>query len=157
MLGSSLRIYLFFSTVVGLASSNEPESHIGRSVATGRAFRVAQVKGDVSDKRDNLALQVGGWAWGLKFYTVIFLTVETLLTVEAGRKHLRRRHGKNKDYCFLHYNIYIMAEIKQFENFVPFVRNNVHCGQHQQCYIILFSCRIIVSSSFKSVHFAASR
>jgi len=97
MLGSSLRIYLFFGTVVGLASSNDPESHAGRSVATGKAFHAAQVKGDVSDEGVNLALQVGGWAWGLKFYIIKFLTVETLLRVEAGRKHLRRRPGKNKD------------------------------------------------------------
>jgi len=41
MLGSSLRIYLFFSTVVGLASSNETDSHVGRNAATGRAFHVA--------------------------------------------------------------------------------------------------------------------
>ena len=49
MLGSPLRIYLFFGTVVGLAPSNDPESHVGRSVANGRAFHVSQVKGDVSD------------------------------------------------------------------------------------------------------------
>jgi len=97
MLGSSLRIYLFFGTVVGLASSNDPESHVGRSVATGMAFHVTQVKVDFSDKRDNLALQVGVWAWGLEIYTVKFLTVETLLTVEAGRKHLRQRPDKNKN------------------------------------------------------------
>jgi len=97
MLGSSLRIYLYFCTVVGLASSNDTENHAGSSVATGRAFHVAQVKGDDSDKRDNLVLQVGGWAWGLKLYTVKFITVETLLTVKAGRKHLRRRPNKNKD------------------------------------------------------------
>ena len=96
MLGSSLRIYLFFGTVVGLALSNDPETHVGRSVATGMAFHVAQVKVDFSDKRDNLALQVGVWAWGLKLYTVKFLTVETLLTFEAGRKYLRQRPGKNK-------------------------------------------------------------
>jgi len=72
MLGSSLRIYLFFSTVAGLESSNDPESHAGRSVATARAFRPSQVKGDVSDKRDILALQFGGWALGLKMYTVKF-------------------------------------------------------------------------------------
>jgi hypothetical protein len=97
MLGSSLRTYLYFGTVMGLASSTDPESHAGRSVATGRAFHAAQVKGDDSDKRDTLVLHVGGWALGLKFYTVKFLTVETLLTVEAGRKHLRRRPSKNKD------------------------------------------------------------
>ena len=97
MLGSSLRKYLYFGKVVGLASSNDPESHAGVSVATGRAFHAAQVNGDDSDKRDNLALQVGGWAWGLKLYTVKFVTVETLLTVEAGRKHPRRRPSKNKD------------------------------------------------------------
>ena len=97
MLGSSLRIYLFFRTVVGLELSDDPESHVGRSVATGMAFRVAQVKDDFSDKRDNLVLQVGVWAWGLKLYTVKFLTVETLLTIEAGQKHLRRRPGKNKE------------------------------------------------------------
>ena len=50
MLGSSLRIYLFVVTVVGLASSNDSESHVGVSVATGGAFHAAQVKGDVSDK-----------------------------------------------------------------------------------------------------------
>ena len=82
--------------MAGLASSNDTESHGGGSVATGRAFH-AQVKGDDSDKRDNLVLQVGGWVSGLKLYTVKFLTVETLLTVEAGREHLRRRHSKNKD------------------------------------------------------------
>jgi hypothetical protein len=37
------------------------------------------------------------WAWGFKFYTVKFVTVETLLTIEARRKHLRRRPSKNKD------------------------------------------------------------
>jgi hypothetical protein len=83
--------------VVGLASSIDPESHAGCSVATGGAFHVAQVKGDDLDKRDNLVLQVGGWAWGLKLYTVKFLTVETLLTVEGGRKHLRRRPSKYKE------------------------------------------------------------
>jgi len=41
MLGSSLRIYLIFSTVVGLTSSNDPVSHTDRNVATGRAFHVA--------------------------------------------------------------------------------------------------------------------
>ena len=96
MLGSSLRIYLFFGTVVGLALSDDPESHVGRSLATGMAFHVTQVKGDVSDKRDNLALQIGVWAWGLKPYTLKFLTFETLLTVEAGQKHLNRRLNKNK-------------------------------------------------------------
>jgi hypothetical protein len=100
MLGSSLLVYLFFCTVVGLESSNDPESHAGRSVTTGRPFHAAQVKGDVSDKKDNLALQVGGWACGLKLYSVKFLTVETLLTAEAGRKHLRRRPGENKDLSF---------------------------------------------------------
>jgi len=49
MLGSSLRINLFYGTVVGLASSNDPENHVGFSVANGRAFHVSQVKGDVSD------------------------------------------------------------------------------------------------------------
>jgi hypothetical protein len=62
MLGSSLRIYLYFGTVVGLASSDDPESHAGGSVATGRTFPTAQVKGDDSEKRDNLAVQVGVWA-----------------------------------------------------------------------------------------------
>ena len=66
MLGSSLRIYLFVGTMVGLVSSNDSESHAGFSVATGRAFHVAQVKGDISDKRDNLSVQVRGWAWDLK-------------------------------------------------------------------------------------------
>jgi hypothetical protein len=90
-------MYLYFGKVVGLALSNHPESHAGGSIATGRVFHAAQVKGDDSNKRDNLALQVGGWAWGLKLYTIKFLTVETLLTVEVGRKHLRRRPSTNKD------------------------------------------------------------
>jgi hypothetical protein len=60
------------------------------AVATGRAFHAAQVKGDDSDKRVKLALQVGGWAWCLKLYTIKFSTVETLVTNEAGRRHLRR-------------------------------------------------------------------
>jgi len=101
MLGSSLRIYLFFGTVVGLASSNETDSHACRNAATGRAFHAAHFQGDVTDKRNNLVLQVGGWAWGLNTYTVKFLCVETLLTVEAGRKHLRRRPGKNKDLKYM--------------------------------------------------------
>jgi len=70
-------MYIFVGTVVGLVSSNDSESHAGFSVATGRAFHVAQFEGDVSDKRDNLSVQVRGWALDLKQYTVKLLTVET--------------------------------------------------------------------------------
>jgi hypothetical protein len=96
-------MYLYFGTVVGVALSNDPESHAGGSVATGRVFHAAQVKGDDSNKRDNLALQVGGWAWSLKLYTIKLLTVETLLTVVVGRKHLRRRPSTNKDLRIFEY------------------------------------------------------
>jgi hypothetical protein len=36
----------FFDVVVGLAWSNDPESYVGGSVATGRASHAEQVKGD---------------------------------------------------------------------------------------------------------------
>ena len=109
ILGSSLRMHVYFGTAVGLASSNYPESRAGHSVVTGRAFHVVQVKGEVSHKRDNLALQVGGWAWSLKLYTLKFLTAETLLTVEAGRKHLKRRPDKNKELrIYNNNNIYLL-------------------------------------------------
>jgi len=104
-------MHVYFGTVVGLASSNDTESRAGHSVATGRAFHVVQVKGEISHKRDNLALQVGGWMWGLKLYTLKFLTAETLLVVEAGRKHLKRRPDKNKElriYNNNNNNIYLL-------------------------------------------------
>jgi hypothetical protein len=62
MSGSSLRMSLHFGTVEGLASSNDPESHAGGSVATGGDFHVARVKVYDLDKRDNVAVQFGGWA-----------------------------------------------------------------------------------------------
>ena len=82
---------------MGLASSNGPERHAGRIVATVRAFHAAQGKGNESDKRDSLALHAGIGTCRLKLYNVKFVTIETLLTVEAGRKHLRRHPSKNKD------------------------------------------------------------
>ena len=91
MLDSFLRRHLYLGAVVGLASSNDPESYAGVSVASGRACHAAQVKVDEVNKRDNLALQVGSWAWGLKLHPVKFLTVEKLLTIEAGQTHLRRK------------------------------------------------------------------
>jgi hypothetical protein len=36
---------------MGLASSKDPESHAGGSVATGRAFRAGQVEGDDPDEK----------------------------------------------------------------------------------------------------------
>jgi hypothetical protein len=49
-------MYLYFGTVVGLVLSNDPESDAGGSVATGMNFPAAHVKGDNSDKRDNVTL-----------------------------------------------------------------------------------------------------
>ena len=49
MLGSYLRRYLYFGTLVRLVSSNDAECHVGGSVATGRVFHAVQVKGDDSD------------------------------------------------------------------------------------------------------------
>jgi hypothetical protein len=78
---------------VRLTSSNDPEGHVGGTVATGKVFHATEFKGDDSEK---LAHQFGILAWGLKFHTLKFLTVETLLTIEVGLKHLRRRPSKNK-------------------------------------------------------------
>jgi hypothetical protein len=51
-----------FDVVVGLVWSNDPESHAGGSIATGRATHAGQSKGMIQTKRDTLILQVGGWA-----------------------------------------------------------------------------------------------
>lgn len=40
-----------FNRPMGLASSKDPESHAGGSVATGRAFRAGQVEGDDPDEK----------------------------------------------------------------------------------------------------------
>jgi hypothetical protein len=46
MLDSFLRRHFYFDAVVGLASSNDPESYAGGRLASGRACLAAQVKVD---------------------------------------------------------------------------------------------------------------
>jgi hypothetical protein len=53
-----------FDLVVGLVWSNDTESYADGSVAAGRASNARQVTCDDPGKRDNLILQVGGWARG---------------------------------------------------------------------------------------------
>jgi hypothetical protein len=55
------RWYPYFDVVVGLAWSDEPESYAGGSVATGRASRARQVKGDDPDEKGH----PGPPGWGL--------------------------------------------------------------------------------------------
>jgi hypothetical protein len=43
------RTCLYFDAVVGLVWSNDPESYVGGSVATGRGSLAGQVKGDDPD------------------------------------------------------------------------------------------------------------
>ena len=45
------RNYPYFDVVVGLVSSNDPESYAGGSVATVKPSRAIQVKGDDLDKK----------------------------------------------------------------------------------------------------------
>jgi len=48
---------------VGLAWSNDPDSYVGGSVATGRAVHAEHVKSDDPEEKGyNLVLQVGRWA-----------------------------------------------------------------------------------------------
>jgi hypothetical protein len=49
----SPRRYPYFDVVVGLTWSYDPESYVG-----------GKSKVMIQTKRDTLALQVGGWAWG---------------------------------------------------------------------------------------------
>ena len=43
--------YLYFDVVVRLEWSDDPESYVGGSVASGRAFHSRQVKGDDPDQK----------------------------------------------------------------------------------------------------------
>jgi hypothetical protein len=54
----------YFDTLLGLGWSNDPGRFTGCSVATGRASHARQVKVMTQTRRDTLALQVKGWAWG---------------------------------------------------------------------------------------------
>jgi len=54
-----------FCRVRRLAWCNDPESHAGGSVTTGRATLAEQVTGQHPDKRETLVLQVGAWVDGL--------------------------------------------------------------------------------------------
>jgi hypothetical protein len=47
--------------MLGLAWSNDPESHTGSSVATGRASHIEQAEGD--DPGKNRYSGTPGWAW----------------------------------------------------------------------------------------------
>jgi len=42
--------------VVGLEGSDDSESYVGGSIATGRVFNIGQVKGDDPDKKLSLVL-----------------------------------------------------------------------------------------------------
>jgi hypothetical protein len=75
--------------VVGLAWSNDLDSHAGSSAATGRAFHAGQVKGDDPEKKRYPG--PSGWAWGLTTYPVKICNVfvEKLLKMETGPKKHR--------------------------------------------------------------------
>jgi hypothetical protein len=55
--------YSCFDLVVGVAWACDPESCAGGSVAPDRAI-LDRSTVMTQTKRDNLVLQVGGWAWG---------------------------------------------------------------------------------------------
>jgi hypothetical protein len=46
--------YPYFDVVMGLAWSNNPESYVSASVATGRASHARQIKGDGPDRKGYL-------------------------------------------------------------------------------------------------------
>jgi hypothetical protein len=78
--------------VVGLAWSNDLESHANSSAATGRASHAGQVKGDEPDKKQypgpaDCELGVGLTTHPVKIYNVF---VEKLLKLETGPKKQRR-------------------------------------------------------------------
>jgi hypothetical protein len=55
------RTYLYFEAVAGLASSEDPESYAGGSIATGRDSNAGQDKRDDPDKKGH----PGPPGWGL--------------------------------------------------------------------------------------------
>jgi hypothetical protein len=59
---TSLWRYPYFDAVVGLVSSDDPESYAGSSIATGRASHCRQVKGDDPEERGN----PGPTVWGFR-------------------------------------------------------------------------------------------
>jgi hypothetical protein len=58
------RRYPYFDVVVGLAWSCDPESYAGSSIAAGRSPMTDSSKVMIQEKRNTLALQVGGLVWG---------------------------------------------------------------------------------------------
>ena len=76
MLGSPLRMYLFFAQWQGWRRQMIP---------TAMSALALLPLGPFMSHRSKVKSQIK------------FLTVDTLLSVEAGRKHLRQRPGKNKD------------------------------------------------------------
>jgi hypothetical protein len=44
-------MYPYFDVVAGLSWSEDPESYVGGSIATGRGSHAGQVKGDDPDKK----------------------------------------------------------------------------------------------------------
>jgi hypothetical protein len=76
------RKYSYFDTVVGLVSSNYPESYTGSSTSTDTASSAKQVKGDDPNKTDILVLQTGGWSWGYNPTPEYTRSVEKLLSLE---------------------------------------------------------------------------
>jgi hypothetical protein len=58
---SPKRSYPYFDVVVGLAWSNDPESYVGGSIPTGRAFHAGEVKVMTQTKMDTLVNQFCGW------------------------------------------------------------------------------------------------
>ena len=109
------RRYPYCDVVVGLAWSEDPKSYTGDSVATGRAPRTRQVKGDDPDKKEYPGPP--GWGLGIRLktsppkkiyllrgflnltldrHTVSNIFVWKLLILETGQKQ-HRRHSMGKD------------------------------------------------------------
>jgi len=59
-LTNAARIFPYFDVVERLAWSNDPESYVGGSVATGRSAHASQVKGDDPGKKRQPGLPCGG-------------------------------------------------------------------------------------------------
>jgi hypothetical protein len=78
--------------VVGFAWSNDPESNVGGSAATGSSSHAEQVKGDDPDKNYTLVFQVEGWAWGRQLHHPLkCIPIEKLLK----KKKLRSTNNCN--------------------------------------------------------------
>jgi hypothetical protein len=73
------RRHIYVVVVVGLVWSNDPESYVGGSVATGRASHAGEVESDDPDKKG----YPGPPVWGLGNEANNFTSAKTYYCLEA--------------------------------------------------------------------------